>query len=87
MKPEEAMMTEEAMADDAMMEAPAWFGIPLTNVRTNETFTIQDLKGKVVLVETMAVWCPNCLKQQGQVQELHTLLGERDDFRQHRFGY
>lgn len=92
---DEAMMTEEAMPDtmvteeamndtmmteEAMMEAPAWFSVPLTNVRTNETFTIHDLKGKVVLVETMAVWCSNCLKQQGQVQELHSLLGERDDF-------
>lgn len=92
---DEAMMTEEAMPDtmvteeamndtmmteEALMEAPAWFSVPLINVRTNETFTIQDLKGKVVLVETMAVWCSNCLKQQGQVQELHSLLGERDDF-------
>ncbi|MEN9562680.1 MAG: hypothetical protein RIR73_924 [Chloroflexota bacterium] len=76
----EEAMTEEAMADDTMMESPAWFGISLMNVRTNEAFTIEDLHGKVVLVETMAVWCPNCLKQQAQVQELHNLLGERDDF-------
>ncbi|MBN8656546.1 MAG: redoxin domain-containing protein [Anaerolineae bacterium] len=80
MMTEEAAMTEEAMSDDAMMESPAWFGISLTNVRSNEAFTIEDLHGKVVLVETMAVWCSNCLKQQGQVQELHNLLGERDDF-------
>jgi hypothetical protein len=80
MMTDEAAMTEEAMMDDSMMETPAWFDISLTNVRSNEAFTIQDLHGKVVLVETMAVWCSNCLKQQGQVQELHNLLGERDDF-------
>jgi hypothetical protein len=81
MMTEEAMMTDEAaMTEEAMMESPAWFGISLTNVRSNEAFTIEDLHGKVVLVETMAVWCSNCLKQQGQVQELHNLLGERDDF-------
>lgn len=91
MSTEDAMMTEEAMHDamstedalmteEAMMESPAWYSIGLTNVRTGETFTIQDLKGKVVLVETMAVWCSNCLRQQGQVKELHGLLGERDDF-------
>ncbi|MCB0101734.1 MAG: hypothetical protein H6635_15785 [Anaerolineales bacterium] len=80
MMTDEAEMTEEAMMDDAMMETPAWFEISLTNVRSNEAFTIEDLHGKVVLVETMAVWCSNCLKQQGQVQALHTLLGERDDF-------
>ncbi len=91
----DTMMTEEAMADDmatedammedkpaedAMMESPAWFSAALTNVHTGETFTVQDFKGKVVLVETMAVWCSNCLRQQGQVKELHSLLGERDDF-------
>lgn len=72
--------TEEAMTEEAMMESPAWYGAALTNVRTGEAFTIQDLKGKVILVETMAVWCSNCLRQQGQVKELHSLLGERDDF-------
>lgn len=73
----------DAMAkptDGAMMEAPAWFGASLTNVQTGESFTINDLKGKVVLVETMAIWCSNCKKQQGQVKALHELLGERDDF-------
>jgi hypothetical protein len=38
------------------------------------------LKGKVILVEAMAVWCSNCLKQQGQVKTLHEILGQRDDF-------
>jgi thiol-disulfide isomerase/thioredoxin len=39
-----------------------------------------DFKGKVVLVETLAMWCSNCMKQQRQVIELHKLLGEREDF-------
>ena len=47
---------------------------------TGETFTINDFRGKVVLVETMAMWCSNCLRQQKEVRELHNLLGERDDF-------
>ena len=71
--------SEKDMAEDAMM-SPAWFKAELTNARTGETFTIADFKGKVVLVETLAMWCSNCLKQQGQVQALHDLLGERDDF-------
>lgn len=41
---------------------------------------ISDFKGKVILVETMAIWCSNCLKQQGQVKTLHGLIGEQDDF-------
>lgn len=76
--------TPEAMMDsssgDAMMESPAWFSATLTNVNTGQMFSINDFKGKVVLVETMAVWCSNCLKQQGQVKALHEMLGMRDDF-------
>jgi thiol-disulfide isomerase/thioredoxin len=52
----------------------------LVNVSTGETFRIADFQGKVVLVETMAMWCSNCLKQQQQVKALHELMGERDDF-------
>jgi cytochrome oxidase Cu insertion factor (SCO1/SenC/PrrC family) len=85
---EEAMMPKDtpmpdAMAkptEGAMMEAPAWYGASLTNIQMGDSFTINDLKGKVVLVEMMAVWCPNCKKNQEQVKALHALLGERDDF-------
>lgn len=88
---EDAMMTHDtpmpdtmtestATPDNAMMETPAWFSVSLTNVNTGESFTINDLKGKVVLVETMAVWCSNCFQQQTQVKALHASLGERDDF-------
>ena len=67
-------------ASDTMMTSPDWFSVSLTNVHTGENFTINDLKGKVVLVETMAVWCTNCFNQQTQVRILHSKLGERDDF-------
>lgn len=74
-------MTDE-MADEPadMMEVPTWFSAALTNVLSDQTFTINDFKGKVVLVETMAIWCSNCLKQQTQVKALHEALGMRDDF-------
>ena len=82
MKDDEAMageeeMSGEAMADDQAMEAPAWFEAELTNVNTGETFKITDFQDKVVLVETMAVWCSNCLRQQGEVQSLLGLLGDQ----------
>ncbi len=35
----------------------------LTDVQTGETFTMNDYAGKVVLLETMAIWCPNCVIQ------------------------
>lgn len=95
-KPEDAMMdksTEEAMPHDtpmpdamakpteeSMMESPAWFGASLKDVRNGKSFTINDLKGKVILVETMAVWCSTCYKQQTEIQTLHESLGMREDF-------
>jgi len=91
---DEAMPTHDAMmndsqsmtetmvesADGGMMTAPDWFSVSLFNVNTGETFTINDLKGKVILVETMAVWCSNCFKQQSQVKVVHESLDLRDDF-------
>jgi thiol-disulfide isomerase/thioredoxin len=82
----DAMMPSDAMTDtmmaatpDAMMARPAWFSAALTEATTGATFTIQDFKGKVVLVQTMAMWCPTCLQQQQQIEALHEQLGMRDD--------
>jgi len=73
-------MPADSMPKDGMMDVPAWYSVSLTNVNTGDPFTINDLRGKVVLVETMAVWCSNCFKQQTQVKALHESLGVRDDF-------
>ena len=72
--------TQDAMEMPGSMETPAWFSASLTDARSGEVFTVNDFAGKVVLVETLAQWCSNCLKQQKQVLELHSRLGERDDF-------
>jgi len=83
---DDSMSTPEAMTDDSdsmsadVMETPNWFGAALADARTGQTFSINDFQGRVVLVETMAIWCSNCLKQQGQVKVLHEQLGARDDF-------
>jgi len=58
---------------------PEWFDIELTNVQTGETFTMNDYAGKVVLIETMAIWCPNCLFQANEVRKMHKLLDNPDD--------
>lgn len=75
-KPADEMMDESS---DGMMEEVAWFGTTFTNVSNGETFTINDFKGKVVLVENLAMWCSNCKKQQEQVKLLHELLGMNED--------
>ena len=81
----EEMMAEETPTAETMMEkeaavAPPWHGVELTDVNSGTIFKIADFQGKVVLVETLAVWCSNCLRQQREVQALHELLGTRDDY-------
>ena len=84
----DAMMSQNTAMPDAMgkptegamMEAPAWFASSLKDVRSSDAFTLNDFKGKVVLVETMAVWCTTCYQQQTQIKALHESLGMRDDF-------
>jgi cytochrome oxidase Cu insertion factor (SCO1/SenC/PrrC family) len=58
---------------------PDWFRIKMTDVRTGETFTINDFSGKVVLIETIAQWCPNCLFQQGETKKMVKQLGNPED--------
>jgi hypothetical protein len=64
---------------EAMMSAPTWFSASLTNSATGDNFMIQDFTGKVVLVETMAMWCPTCLRQGKEVKALHDRLDPGHD--------
>lgn len=74
----EAPVVEEAEAS-APAASPNWHNIELTDVNSGQTFSIADFQGKVVLIETMAVWCPFCTDQQRQTQALHGQLGDLDD--------
>jgi len=58
---------------------PDWFDMELVDVQTGETFTMNDYAGKVVLLETMAMWCPNCVVQGNEVRKLHEALGNPED--------
>jgi thiol-disulfide isomerase/thioredoxin len=57
---------------------PAWLSMELTDVSTGKTFTINDFKGKVVVVESMAIWCPNCLRQGKELKALRAIYGPED---------
>ena len=81
MEPEATEASAEAstsMDEEALMDLPAWFSAELTDVNSGETLTVAGLSGKVVLVETMAIWCSNCLRQQQEVKALHEALGMED---------
>jgi thiol-disulfide isomerase/thioredoxin len=61
----------------AQAAADAWLDHPLVDAATGEPFTVRDLEGSVVLVETMATWCGNCRRQLGHLAEAAaTLDGE-----------
>jgi thiol-disulfide isomerase/thioredoxin len=53
-----------------------WLNLELTDIRTDETFKISDFIGKPILIETFAVWCPTCTKQQRNIKELHEEVGD-----------
>lgn len=42
----------------------AWRTTPLRDAQTGEEFTIDELRGKLVAIEPMAIWCSNCRIQQ-----------------------
>ena len=58
---------------------PEWFSMELRDVQTGESFTMNDYAGKVVLLETMAIWCPNCIVQANEIRRLHEILGNPED--------
>jgi thiol-disulfide isomerase/thioredoxin len=57
---------------------PAWLSMELTDVSTGKSFTINDFKGKVVIVDAMAIWCPNCLRQAQHLKDLRAIYGPED---------
>jgi cytochrome oxidase Cu insertion factor (SCO1/SenC/PrrC family) len=63
----------------AMAATPEWFDMELVDAQTGETFTMNDYAGKVVLLETMAMWCPNCVVQANEIRNLHDALGNPED--------
>jgi thiol-disulfide isomerase/thioredoxin len=53
------------------IENSDWKQIELKDVRTGESFKISDFEGKPILLESFAVWCPTCTRQQNILKELH----------------
>ena len=76
----DANSNDSMMKDDSesMMDLPTWFHAELTDVNTGQMFALADHQGQVVLVETMAIWCSNCLHQQQEVKALHESLAGQE---------
>jgi thiol-disulfide isomerase/thioredoxin len=56
--------------------ASAWMDTELTDVTTGQKFKISDFKGTPILLESFAVWCPTCLRQQKEIAELKLSEGD-----------
>ena len=49
-----------------------WYTAELTNAKTGETFTVADLNADgPVLLETFAIWCSRCQRQQEELKTFH----------------
>ena len=66
--------------EEDLSELPQWYTWKLKDVTSGEEFSIEDHFGKVILIETMAIWCPKCYQQQNEVLRLQENLSGRDDF-------
>jgi len=66
---------QEIIDNPLQVEQALWKDIELENVLTGEKLTISSID-KPILLETFAVWCPTCRKQQDKVKELHEELGD-----------
>lgn len=58
--------------------AAAWRTATLVDVRTGESFAIDDLAGNLVVIEPMAIWCTTCQIQQAEVAAALDRLGRPD---------
>ena len=51
----------------------------MTDVLIGRDFAVGDFAGRVVLIETMAEWCPTCIEQQREVQAFRDGLAHPDE--------
>lgn len=56
--------------NDEPEDRPAWMTVELVDVTSEETFTLGEFDVPVLL-ETFAVWCPDCLDQQRESAAFH----------------
>jgi thiol-disulfide isomerase/thioredoxin len=61
--------TSVASVDDGN----SWRNLSLRNVQNGNEFTISEFSGRPVLIETFAVWCPTCLRQQKEIERMQEI--------------
>jgi thiol-disulfide isomerase/thioredoxin len=78
--PAQLINRENSSQDSGSVSAPGetrtWMEFEMEDIRTGETFKIRDFEGKPVLLESFAVWCPTCTKQQREIKKFHEEVGD-----------
>lgn len=67
----------EEAATNSELDLPAWMDFELVDAVSGEVFTIREMIGKPILLESFAVWCSTCLRQQKEVAKLAESEGDR----------
>lgn len=62
--------------EDVPFVGTSWRNIEVTEVLTGNSFTINDFSDKPIILESFAVWCPVCKKQQDKIKDLHEEIGD-----------
>ena len=53
-----------------------WRDVVLRDVRTGVEFKVSDFSDKPILLESFAVWCPTCTKQQNEIKKFHEVSSD-----------
>jgi hypothetical protein len=56
--------------------AQNWQDIELRDIATDKSFQISDFKDKVIVIETMVMWCDACVRQQEEIAKARSSLAE-----------
>ncbi len=67
---------QKQVEEEGVKTRSAWLDVELKDVATSKKFRISDFRGKPVLLESFAVWCPTCTEQQRRTKELKERTGE-----------
>jgi len=57
-------------------KSSTWVNLELKDISTGKLFTINDFKGRPVLLESFAVWCQLCSRQQHETKKLRQQAGD-----------
>jgi thiol-disulfide isomerase/thioredoxin len=73
---EKAELVEEQIESELLEidACPDWKCENLTDVISGEEFNIEEFAGQTILLESFAVWCPTCLKQQREMGKIEGVI-------------